>query len=323
MNKIKISIIIPHYRSVPLLKRALESIGTAADTEVIVVDDKSNLDSGERSLLEEICSGEGRFLYDNTTDRKGAGVCRNIGLSHARGEWLLFVDADDFLVEGWYERVKEYTEKKPDLVYFPPTDRNDATGEKSGRTKMYEELVTGCRRKPTHRHLTELKYSFCTPWSKLIRRSVVTKHDIRFDETPVSNDIMFMTKCAFYAEKCAVAKEPVYCATRSGNTLTSKKSKENFKIRIEVLSRRYAFLKQNLSKADFRSTHIGQLVFGQMVCVFADGYGFGTFLWLLSFYREHKMKILGAGFLDPVSFIRKAKMLISWFGDIKKARKKQ
>ena len=90
-----VSVIIPHYNSPELLHKAILSAAVNDNVEVIVVDDKSNLTETQFATLERFCNLYHVHFYRNTTDKKGAGVCRNIGLEHMTGDWLLLLDADD------------------------------------------------------------------------------------------------------------------------------------------------------------------------------------------------------------------------------------
>jgi len=322
-RNVRISIIIPHYNSPKLLLKAVSSARVNDFTEVIAVDDKSDLPENVLEKLGESLRRKGVTFLKNDTPGKGAGVCRNIGLENAHGEWLMFLDADDLLTDGWYDSVVRSLSEEYDMIYFPPTSLNLSTGGRSTRHVMYEELVMQYLKDPSRANETELKYGFCTPWSKLFRRRLIDEYAIRFDETAVSNDIMFVTKCAFHARKIKAVPDVIYCVTRTGKTLTSKKSEKNFWTRIDVLADRYAFLKDNLSGKDFRDTHIGQYVFGQMVSAVAGGYGIKTALKLTGYYRRHGMKLAEAGFFDAGSFWRKAKMLILWFSDIRKSKSRE
>ena len=88
------SIIIPHKNTPRLLERCLYSIPTWDEIQIIIIDDNSNSESVDFSHF----PGNGRknteVLF--TKEGKGAGYARNIGLSHARGKWIIFADADDF-----------------------------------------------------------------------------------------------------------------------------------------------------------------------------------------------------------------------------------
>mgnify|MGYP003305656243 CR=1 FL=1 len=91
---INYSIIIPHKNIPLLLQRCLDSIPIRDDLEVIVVDDDS-----DPSLVDfDSFPGKDRKDVEIVLDKmgKGAGASRNIGLSRAKGKWVVFCDADDF-----------------------------------------------------------------------------------------------------------------------------------------------------------------------------------------------------------------------------------
>ncbi len=89
----KISVIIPTFNEVSVLEDCIESLGyqTEKDFEIIVVDDGSSDKTLE--ILQNLKSTIGNFQFFKQ-DHKGAGAARNLGASHAKGEILVFVDAD-------------------------------------------------------------------------------------------------------------------------------------------------------------------------------------------------------------------------------------
>ncbi|MBQ5445892.1 MAG: glycosyltransferase family 2 protein, partial [Lachnospiraceae bacterium] len=87
------SIIIPHYDIPDLLMRCLKSIPVSKEIQVIVVDDNSPEADTYLEKYPELSRPYLEFI--RTTKGGGAGYARNIGLEHAKGEWLLFADADD------------------------------------------------------------------------------------------------------------------------------------------------------------------------------------------------------------------------------------
>ena len=97
------SIIIPHKGIPDLLMRCLRSIPVSADIQVIVVDDNSPDADTYLERYPELSRPNLEFI--RTTKGGGAGYARNIGLDHAKGEWLLFADADDFYVEDMYDII--------------------------------------------------------------------------------------------------------------------------------------------------------------------------------------------------------------------------
>ena len=318
MKDCQLSIIVPHYNTPESLLTLLKSIPVRDDFEVIVVDDNSTVPLEE--LQKELADFPMVHFFVNDSGTKGAGASRNVALKHAMGKWILFADADDYFTENLYDKIHSYLDSDYDMVYFPPTSRDIVTGNVSSRHVMYMELVDNYRENPTLKKLTEMKYGFCTPWSKLIRRQIIEEHDIVFDEIMVSNDIMCMTKCAFYSQKVAASNQTIYCVTRGGKTLTSHKDEKRFDTRIQVLVNRYVFLRENLSKKEFRYAHIDRLALGKLVDVFIEHWGMKKFFEILKLYHKNKVKYFDVGLLNPVTLFHKAKIELSWWMDIKKHR---
>lgn len=318
MKDCQISIIIPHYNTPESLLILLKSIPDREDMEVLVVDDNSTVDLDV--LKQQLAEFPMVQFLKNDSGVKGAGASRNIALRKAVGKWILFADADDFFTEALYEKVSPYLDSDYDLVYFPPTSMDVVSGQVSSRHVMYMELVEHYRSQPTRKKLTELKYGFCTPWSKLIKRSVFQEHELCFEEIAVSNDIMCMTKCAFYSKKVAASDQTIYCVTRGGKTLTSKKDEKRFDTRIDVLIRRYVFLREHLPKKEFRYAHIDRLALGKLVDVFIEHWGMRKFFHILKLYHENGVHYFDVGLLNPVTLFHKAKIELSWWMDIKKHR---
>ena len=114
------------------------------------------------------------------------------------------------------------------------------------------------------------------------------QNGITFDEIMVSNDIMCMTKCAFYSKKVAAAQDVIYCVTRGGKTLTSEKDEKRFDTRIEVLINRYTFLREHLSKKEFRYAQIDRFALGKLVDVLIEHWGIRKLFQILKLYHQNQ-----------------------------------
>ena len=101
-----VSVIIPVFNAAPYLRACLASV-TLPDVEVIAVDDGSTDGSGE---ILDAWSGITVIHQANA----GAASARNAGIEAAHGDWLLFVDADDVLAEGWLSVVTDMIARHPD-----------------------------------------------------------------------------------------------------------------------------------------------------------------------------------------------------------------
>ena len=118
---VKISIIVPVYNTEPYLEQCLDSIinQTLEDIEIICVNDGSTDNS--LSILEEYASKDNRIRIINQ-ENKGQGFARNNGLKNVNGEYVLFVDSDDWIelntCEALYKKVNELD---LDMLFFCAT----------------------------------------------------------------------------------------------------------------------------------------------------------------------------------------------------------
>ena len=92
-----VSIIIPVYNVEPYLEECILSLlnQTYVNTELLFINDASTDKSLE--LLEQYCLIDNRISIINLKENKGPGYARNIGIENAHGEYILFVDADDYI----------------------------------------------------------------------------------------------------------------------------------------------------------------------------------------------------------------------------------
>lgn len=322
-NKPIISIIIPHYNSPELLRKAILSAAVNDNVEVIVVDDKSNLTETQFATLERFCCQHHANFYRNTTDKKGAGVCRNIGLSHMTGDWLLLLDADDYFMDSWYEVVVKYLYQKYDMVYFPPKSINLNTGKDDGRTLTYQNLVNDYLREPSTEHEIALKYRFCSSCSKLVKSDLFEQNNVRFDETLVSNDVMFFTKCAYYSKAIAVDKMPIYMVTRSGGSLTSKKDISRFMTRVDVLIDRYHYLEERLSPEKFRAIHLNWYATARIADAILSGYGVGVAFKTYEKFKSEGIRVVDKEMFYPWNLIKNVRTELIWHLGIAQSRNKK
>ena len=297
MNQPRIAIIIPHYNSVDGIMRLLASIPDDDGIQVIIVDDRS---TEAIDFVKKAASiRKNTSIISNDKPAKGAGAARNIGLEHAEGKWLLFADADDYFVENGINLALEYFNSDADIIYFSPTSFNKSTNQTGARHRHYEELVQAFAAKRSKRTENELRYGFYTPWSKLIRRTVFSDHDIYFDEVPVANDVMAMTKCAYYSKTVIADPRIIYCVTCGEQTLTSRKNKANFHTRINIKIERYFFLKERLSKKDFNQTHADYYMAGSLADAVLGKWGRGMFWEILKKYHNNHVKWLTVYMFEP------------------------
>ncbi|ALK86054.1 Glycosyl Transferase Family Protein [Phocaeicola vulgatus] len=177
-----------------LLERCLCSIPTWDEIQIIIIDDNSNSESVDFSHF----PGNGRknteILF--TKEGKGAGYARNIGLSHARGKWIIFADADDFFTADCFTILNEYMDSPHEVIYFNVRFvMSDNPSQESRRGTYYTNFFNDVNPE------NKLRYQSQVPWGKMIRRNFLSTFHIQFDETRIANDVYFSCLVGIYAPK--------------------------------------------------------------------------------------------------------------------------
>ncbi|MFH0264237.1 glycosyltransferase family A protein [Vibrio rumoiensis] len=216
VNEIIFTIVIPHYNNISGLKRLFDSIPDSSFIEVILVDDRST-----KIKLDDVIHSQSFVnfkFFSNEEKNKGAGSCRNIGLNHASGKYILFADSDDFFLQDAFTSLVEIIKYKPDYdIYFlKPTSLSLITGLDSDRHIYYCKLVDDYLETGSD----EIRFNFHVPWSKVYLKEFLLVNSITFDEVIASNDVMFSLKSGHLAKNIIACDNSIYCVTRGESSLT-------------------------------------------------------------------------------------------------------
>ncbi|TET45138.1 glycosyltransferase family 2 protein [candidate division TA06 bacterium] len=111
----EVSIIIPTYRRITILRKALNSVlqQTYQDFEAIVMDDHSEDEGRTKRVVDSL--GDDRFRYVYLDEKKGPAGARNAALPFCRGKYISFLDSDDLLRPQKLEKQVEILEREPDV----------------------------------------------------------------------------------------------------------------------------------------------------------------------------------------------------------------
>lgn len=220
MSSINYTIIIPHYNIPKLLGRCIRSIPHRADVQVIVVDDCSPDAENYRESIPELSRPDVEFY--STPYGGSAGRARNIGIEHAVGKWLTFLDADDLLVDNISEVFDRYKDNSSDVVYLQSSSvMSDNLDQQSDRNMFCYNFEAYFRTGNEQ----VMRLEFDALWGKLIKKDLVVRHNILFDEIKYSNDTFFSAAIGVYAKNIFVAPETAYIVTERHHSLTSGKMK--------------------------------------------------------------------------------------------------
>ena len=115
---IKFTVIIPFFNSSKYSDDLLNSIPALPEFEIIFVDDKSSKNEADE-LKRIIANHPNHSVKYYLNDRKkSAGTCRNIGLEHANGKWVIFADSDDYFTSDFHEIVNQHYAEEAEANSF-------------------------------------------------------------------------------------------------------------------------------------------------------------------------------------------------------------
>jgi len=177
-----ISVVIPVYNGEKYLRKCLESVQAYPSDEIecIIINDGSA--DGTEKICAQFAEQDSRFKVINK-ENSGVSDTRNRGISEASGEYIFFLDADDYIIaEAWREILAHAAESKYDMVAYGYYNLFD-----NGRTSV-EQFPEGYDLKLTILSTTLL--NAC--WGKLFRRGIIIKNNIRFrKELKTCEDAIF------------------------------------------------------------------------------------------------------------------------------------
>lgn len=188
----KVSVIMPVYNAMPFLSKSLDDVlaQTLREIEIICVDDGSTDES-----LATLRGYEARDARVRVFTQKNmyAGVARNLGIEHARGDYLLFLDADDLFEPALIERLHDACEKNDTQMALCRYDIFDMTSGKYIKNNPLPRALFP--KKPVFSPLEYYDYLFQfvtpVPWAKIFRRDLIMEGGIRFEPRRNTNDLYF------------------------------------------------------------------------------------------------------------------------------------
>lgn len=164
----KLSIVIPVYQVVDTLPRCLDSIigQSFRDWQLILVDDGST--DGSSALCDKYVKQDHRIQVTHLKKNSGLSTARNTGVEKAKGEYITFVDSDDFIQDNTYKTLFEILNTHPDydILEYPV---NEHYGSKNKRLLQFQ------RKEYTDMLLYWLEgqaYKHAYAWNKIYRREV-------------------------------------------------------------------------------------------------------------------------------------------------------
>ena len=213
----KVSIIIPFYNVEGCIMRCIESVGrqTWHNLEALLIDDCSKDDS--RKLIENFIShyeGDVQFRIVTQDHNQGQSVARNQGLKEATGDYIYFLDSDDYISDDCIETLCNELKRHSDLQmvignYEIKGPLYLASFMMQQRVYESDEIIS-----------EQLHFNIYTmPWNKLIKREFLIQNDLFFQPDIIHEDNLWSFCTAFCYDKISVVLKPTYYyVIRQGST---------------------------------------------------------------------------------------------------------
>ena len=225
MDNIDLSIIVPVFNVEGYLKRALDSIllqPSSITYEILLIDDGSNDKSG--AICDEYQSNFSNIFVSHI-ENNGVAEARNLGISLSGGNYLYFMDPDDFVSEDFFEKIFPNLNDKWDVLCFGYNEIKETNNTiLSCRSHSYQHL--GLLKKEEFRNdfielfKTDMMYNV---WSRIYNKEFILKNNIKFPSKPIGEDTLFNFQVYQQLDNILFIDSTLYnyIAGRSGSALTS------------------------------------------------------------------------------------------------------
>ena len=247
-NKPKISIIMPVYNCEKYLYETLDCIQnqTLKDFEILCIDDEST--DGSYDILKEYADMDSRFKIFKQK-HSNAGAARNLGIEKAIGEYLLFLDSDDWfdknLCKKAYRKAKTHN---ADIVIFGHKTY-DSVKKKIVSKNNPKDKVGFINKVFTPIKLRDKLFQITSPcpWTKLYRRKFVINNELEYHSTPNSNDVYFTRTAFVNADRIVAMKDQlVTYRYNSSSSIQGKKDSNPLAIYEELKQIKDYLVENNL-----------------------------------------------------------------------------
>lgn len=218
------SVIIPVYNVENYLRECVDSIigQTCKDYELILIDNGSTDSSG--TICDEYAAVHDNVKVKHLMPNVMASGARNEGQKLATGEYILFIDSDDYYAHNEaFARLKEKASENPDVILFNNIEYYEKTGTFSMALYNMDIAIKGRSILEICRDLIDADAYSNSAWSKAIKRSLLEDNNIHFTPGLTVEDNDWYYRVVLHLQTIAIVNEPLYVYRRrtSGSITTT------------------------------------------------------------------------------------------------------
>ena len=226
----KYSVIIPVYNSERTIKRCIESITSQnrSDVEIIIINDGSTDESD--SICKALRTEHNNIVYIHK-ENGGVSSARNSGLSVANGEFVMFVDSDDYVDNQCFDIIDKYVKSDADFYQF---GYSIVSNEIIKETRIFSECyVDTLSEKETFISEGVVSRSINSPCAKIYKRKIIDENKLRFcEKLSVGEDLTFVFSFLLSADKIERLTDKIYFADIGNEESLSRKYREDLSVQL-------------------------------------------------------------------------------------------
>lgn len=222
MTSYKVSVIIPIYNVSIYIQDCVLSVLNQSyeNVEIILVDDGSSDESGQ--LCDELAKRDSKIIVVHK-ENGGLSDARNTGIRVATGDYILFLDGDDFWddSEALLRLVQRVTKTNGDVINYSYKKYFDSDGRKIPYIREKKEMPLGLLTKEERiKDLIDRDLYIASACNKMIKKSLFMKNDLFFRKNIYSEDIEWCARLLVCSEKMDFVDENFYCYRQRENSIT-------------------------------------------------------------------------------------------------------
>jgi CDP-glycerol glycerophosphotransferase len=309
----KISIIIPVFNTEQYITDCIKSVTkqTYKDIEILIINDNSNEECKE--LLEKLAEKDNRIRLFHFEKREGVGAARNFGIKKAQGEFVYFLDSDDYLAHKTLELLIRHI-KNHNLIF----GRIKSTNFRNGIAIILEGLFK-------IKLYTDERYNLIkdrTALNCLFKRKFIAKNNLSFSENvDLYSDLSLMVPALIESDQVSYLKEAVYFKRKRNDPITNPSLNQyDNQLKIQDFLKQYNQLKdkyQDDLANEFLDKQLLNFYRKDIVTYFKHGDGINLF------YDElvASLKKVNTGILNKHSMILRKEVHILKNGNISAYKK--
>ena len=265
---IKLSVIIPVHNAEKYLNETLDSVlgQDIKDLEVICVDDAST--DGSVALIKERQKKDSRIILLQNEENQFAGYCRNRGLEIAQGEYVHFLDADDIVEQGAYQKYYDLAKAADaDLIKGCASCFDNETGEISDTPlfalsnvpeNAFDKVLTFSQKPDVFSHISVV------PWNGIYKRSFLMEKELRFNHLVCVNDRSFYSEAVFAASRIWLTHDKIVrYRINNGASLVGNRAR-NFHCEFDS----YAMIMEQCKKYNIKDRQLAVVMERELIDIF-------------------------------------------------------